>query len=201
MRRRDEVSPALRMFSECSTYLPQNAAKGSLGVRLLLAFLVDRHAGRLGLVQPLQLADESHRVPTHAPTRGRTACPTTAARPSRDSRHQLRASTRLCTRLASASAGRSTTSWTRAQCPRTSSSTSPGSSLPRTRTRACLLRRCFDTSPLLYRAVGRGRAHARRSLPATSSCRPSSQATCLRTTFATLSTPPLLRRPPSSGTL
>ena len=62
MRRRDEVSPALRMFSECSTYLPQNAAKGSLGVRLLLAFLVDRHAGRLGLVQPLQLADESHRV-------------------------------------------------------------------------------------------------------------------------------------------
>ena len=47
-----------------------------------------------------------------------------------------------------------------------------------------------------------GRAHARRSLPATSSCRPFSQATCLRTTFATLSpTPPLLRRPPSSGTL
>ena len=32
------------------------------GLRLLLALLVDRHAGRLGLVQPLQLADESHRV-------------------------------------------------------------------------------------------------------------------------------------------
>ena len=45
-------------------------------------------------------------------------------------------------------------------------------------------------------------ALSRRSLPATSSCRPSSQATCLRTTFATLSpTLPLLRRQLSSGTL
>ena len=40
----------------------QERGKRLAGFRLLLAFLVDRHARRLGLVQPLQLADESHRV-------------------------------------------------------------------------------------------------------------------------------------------
>merc|ERR1739848_416782 len=192
------------------------------GLRLLLALLVDRHAGRLGLVQPLQLADESHRVKPTPQLAGarrvlqlqrarelgrvlqlqRARCATAG---TSYSRHQRRASTRLCTRLASASAGKSMTSWTRARCPCTSPSTSPGSSLPRTRTQACLLRRCFGTSPLLSSSRPRTRtrgAPSRRSLPVTSSCRPSSQATCLRTTFATLSpTLPLLRRQLSSGTL